>query len=103
MDPKFMGFIRAVDDMGRITIPSEIRDAIGLKLRGEVDCQPYEGGVFIQPIVSKEGIIFQLKKATAHIKTLEGRTAGRPVCQEELAEILRVAEQVVRAVEARIE
>ncbi len=55
-----MGKIR-VDGRGRITLPCEIRDAVGLAPGMEVTVQKTEKGILVRPGISKEDFIKGLK------------------------------------------
>ena len=55
----FVGTI--VDDRGRITLPQEMRDALGLQPGKEVRVERVENGIVIRRAISKEEFIEKLE------------------------------------------
>ena len=47
------GIVRRVDDLGRITIPKEIRDCLGIKLNDKVDISVDEGKIVVKKFLQR--------------------------------------------------
>lgn len=46
--------LRTVDDLGRVVIPSVIRDMLGIEAKSTVSVELIEGGVVFRPVKDKE-------------------------------------------------